>query len=96
MLMNTVGLAIKLLRSCGRFCALPYRQRAAASVSVPLTMRDLLQQLDQDYYRAALLLVAHAELEHLRQEPPPGIDVERSRKTPFGVAPGADGGLTKE
>jgi hypothetical protein len=36
-------------------------------------MRELLQQIDLDYYRIARLIMAHAELEHLRQERP--VDV---------------------
>ena len=32
-------------------------------------MQDLLPQLDLDYYRSALLLVARAEVKRLRQEP---------------------------
>jgi hypothetical protein len=31
-------------------------------------MQELLQQIDLDYYRSARLLIAHAELEQLRQE----------------------------
>jgi len=48
--------------------ALPNRQRAAASAIIPAIMQHPLQQLDLDYYRYALLLVARAELERLRQE----------------------------
>jgi hypothetical protein len=40
-------------------------------------MQELLQQIDLDYYRSARLLMAHAELEHLRQERP--ADVERQK-----------------
>jgi phosphoserine phosphatase len=43
--------------------ALPNRQRAIASGSITYIMQELLQQLDLDYYRSALLLVARAELE---------------------------------
>jgi hypothetical protein len=31
-------------------------------------MRELLQQIDLDYYRSVRLLIAHAELEQLRQK----------------------------
>jgi hypothetical protein len=71
--------------------ALPNRQLAAASDSVGYIMHDLLQQLDLDYYRSALLLVARAELERLRQERSAGTDVERRSKTPLGAVPTADG-----
>ena len=40
-------------------------------------MRELLQQIDLDYYRMARLLMVRAELEHLRRERP--ADVERQR-----------------
>jgi hypothetical protein len=42
-------------------------------------MQELLRQLDQDYYRSALLLVARAELEYLRQEHA-AIVIESGRK----------------
>jgi hypothetical protein len=59
-------------------------------------MQDLLQQLDQDYYRSALLLVARAELEQLRQMRRAGIDVKRGKKTPFRTEPTADGTASPE
>jgi hypothetical protein len=40
-------------------------------------MQDFLQQLDLDYYRAALLLVARAELERLQQKQVTYVDVKR-------------------
>jgi hypothetical protein len=76
--------------------ALPNRQRAAASGSVNYTMRDLLQQLDLDYYRSALLLVARGELDRLRQEGSASTDCERWTKTPFGALPAADGAASPE
>jgi hypothetical protein len=79
-----------------RFCTLPNRQRAAASINVIAIMQDLLQQLDQDYYRSALLLVARAELEQLRQMRRAGIDVKRGKKTPFRTEPTADGTASPE
>jgi hypothetical protein len=48
--------------------ALPNRQRAMAPGNIGNMMQELLQQLDLDYYRSALLLIARAELERLRQE----------------------------
>ena len=53
-------------------------------------MQDFLQQLDQNYYRSALLLVVRAEVVHLRQESSAGVDVESGRKTPLGTVPTAD------
>jgi hypothetical protein len=69
--------------------ALPNRQRAIASGSIGNTMQDLLHQLDLDYYRSALLLVVHAELERLRPDCSAGTDVERRSKSPFGASPAA-------
>lgn len=46
----------------------PNRQRAIATGSIGYMMQDLLQQLDRDYYRSVLLLVARAELERLQHE----------------------------
>jgi hypothetical protein len=45
-------------------------------------MRELLQHLDPDYYRSALLMVARGELEQLRQERSIGAEVQMSRKIP--------------
>jgi hypothetical protein len=75
---------------------LPNRQRAIASGSVGYIMHDLLQQLDLDYYRSALLLVARAELERLRQERSAATDVERRSKIPFGTSPAAEGAASPE
>jgi hypothetical protein len=69
--------------------ALPNRHRAKASGSIGYIMQDLLQQLDLDYYRSALLLVARTELGRLRQEHSASTDVERRSKTPFGASPTA-------
>jgi hypothetical protein len=73
----------------------PNRQRAKASGSIDSIMQELLQQLDLDGYRSALLLVARTELERLRQQRPAGTDVERY-KTPFGASPTADGATSPE
>jgi hypothetical protein len=43
-------------------------------------MQELLQQIDLDYYRSARLLIAHAELEQLRQVRSASADVERRRR----------------
>jgi hypothetical protein len=59
-------------------------------------MRDHLQQLDLDYYRSALLHVARAELERLRQERATGTDVEKWCKSPFGASPMAEGAAAPE
>jgi hypothetical protein len=75
---------------------LPNRQRPIAAGSIGHIMRDLLQQLDLDYYRSALLLVARAELERLRQERSAITDVERRAKTPFGASSRADGAASPE
>jgi hypothetical protein len=76
--------------------ALPNGQRAIASGSIGYMMQDVLQQVDLDYYRSALLLVARAELERLRQERSAGTDVERRSKAPFGAVPTADGAASPE
>jgi hypothetical protein len=57
--------------------ALPDRQFAAVLDIMQPTMRELLQNIDIDYYRSAQLLIVHAELERLRQEPPASADVKR-------------------
>lgn len=59
-------------------------------------MQEPLQQLDLDYYRSALLLVARAELERLRPERSAGTDVERRSKSPFGASPTAGGAASPE
>jgi hypothetical protein len=76
--------------------ALPNRQRAAASGSIGYIMQDLLQQLDLDYYRSALLLVVRAELERLQHERSVDTDVERRSKFPFGAPPTAEGPASPE
>jgi hypothetical protein len=54
-------------------------------------MKELLQQLELDYYRSALLLATRAELERSRQERPADTGVARRRKTPLGAPASADG-----
>ncbi len=76
--------------------ALPYRQRATASASIGHIMRDFLQQIDLDYYRSALLLIARAELERLRQERPADTCVEKRSKSPFRASPAAGGAISPE
>lgn len=41
-------------------------------------MRDLLQDIDLDYYRSALLEIARAEIERLRKELLRGADTEKA------------------
>ena len=76
--------------------ALPNRQRAAASGSIAHLMRDLLQKLDLDYYRSALLLVARAELERLRQERSARAEAERRSELPLGTSRSADSAVSPE
>ena len=73
--------------------ALPNRQQAVASGTIGHIMQDLLQLLDLDYYRSALLLVARAELERLRQEYSAGTDAERRSQIPFGASPATAAGV---
>jgi hypothetical protein len=47
-----------------------------------LFMKELLQQIEPDYYRFVQLLIAHAELKQLRQW---RVDVKRRSKIPLGV-----------
>jgi hypothetical protein len=46
-------------------------------------MKELLQQIDPDYYRFVQLLIAHAEFEQLRQW---RVDVMRRSKIPLGMS----------
>jgi hypothetical protein len=69
---------------------LPNRQRAITSGTVGHVVQDLLQQLDFDYYRSALLHVARAELERLRQGRSEGDYVEGQSKSPFGAPPSVE------
>jgi hypothetical protein len=75
---------------------LPNRQRAIAPGSIGHIMQGILKQLDLDYYRSALLLVARAELKPLRQERSADTDVERRTKTPFDASPTAEGAASPE
>jgi DNA-directed RNA polymerase subunit K/omega len=59
-------------------------------------MQDLLQKLDLDYYRLALLLAARAELERLRQERSTSVDVETRSKLPLGTSLSADSAISPE
>jgi hypothetical protein len=71
--------------------ALPNRRRAAASDSIGYRMKELLQPLELDFYRSALLRSTRAELERSRQERRAGTGVARRRKTPLGAPASADG-----
>lgn len=55
---------------------LPDRQFAMLPGIVQRSMQELLQQIDIDYFRAARLLIVHAELERLRQERPALADAK--------------------
>jgi hypothetical protein len=76
--------------------ALPNRQLAAASGSIGHVMQDLLQRLDLDYYRSALLLVARAELERLRQERAASADVQARGELPLSTSCSADSAVSPE
>jgi hypothetical protein len=59
-------------------------------------VRDLLQRLDLDYYRSALLLAARVELARLRQEHSVDPDGERRSEPLFGTVPTLDAAATPE
>jgi hypothetical protein len=46
-----------------------------------IVMRDLLEEIDADYYRAARLLIVRAELEVLRRARSTAAEAIRRRKT---------------
>jgi len=50
-------------------------------------MKELLQQLESDYYRFVQLLIAHAELKPLRQW---RVDVKRRSTIPLGMSRAPD------
>jgi hypothetical protein len=50
-------------------------------------MKELLQQIERDYYRFVQLLIAHAELEQLGQW---RIDVKRRSTIPLGMTRAPD------
>jgi hypothetical protein len=50
-------------------------------------MKEVLQEIDRDYYRAVRLLIVRAELEQLRQWP---VDVERRSKIPLKMSRSPD------
>jgi hypothetical protein len=47
-------------------------------------MRDVLEHIDLDFYRSARLLIVHAEIAHLRQQP--SACIEQQRKIPLGTS----------
>jgi hypothetical protein len=53
-------------------------------------MEELLQEIDRDYYRAARLLIAHAEIENLRRGSSPAADTTRRRKRAPGFSSSTD------
>jgi hypothetical protein len=56
---------------------------AAVFASLSRIMQELLQQIDSDYYLAALLLVVRTELERLREGHSALLDAKRQSKTTF-------------
>jgi len=53
-------------------------------------MRELLQQIDPDYYRSARLLIVRADLEQLRHGRSAFVDIERQSKIPLGMSRSPD------
>jgi hypothetical protein len=53
-------------------------------------MQDLLQHIDLDYYRSAQLLIARAEIAHLRQQSSALACVEQQSKSPIGTSTQVD------
>jgi hypothetical protein len=53
-------------------------------------MEELLQLIDSDYYRSALLLMVRAELERIRQERSALADIERRSKNTVGTSSSED------
>jgi multidrug resistance efflux pump len=49
-------------------------------------MQDLLQQIDQENYRAAQLLVARAEIAQLRRQASASVHTEQQSKIPTGAS----------
>jgi hypothetical protein len=49
-------------------------------------MEDLLQQIDLDYYRSALLLIVRAEIAQLRQQSSALACAEQPTKIPLGTS----------
>jgi hypothetical protein len=60
--------------------------------TLALHMKELLQQIDSDYYRSARLLIVRAEFEQLRQRPSEFIDVERRSNIPLGMSRSPESG----
>jgi hypothetical protein len=61
--------------------------RGAAVEPSSSFMKELLQQIDPDYYRFVQLLIAHAELKQLRQW---RVDVKRRSQIPLGMSRALD------
>jgi hypothetical protein len=53
-------------------------------------MQELLQQIDSEYYRSALLLFVRTEIERLRQGRSALIDVKRPSEDPLGTPDSTD------
>lgn len=79
------------LRSNGtgrsRLGALADRQPQGTSGTIRRFMKELLQQIDPDYYRSVQLVIAHTELKQLRQW---RIGVKRRSKIPLGMCRSPD------
>jgi hypothetical protein len=75
-------------------CGLPDRQ-PAASFSTIQPMQEFLRQIDLEYYRAARLLIVHAELEKLRQVRPASTDVGARRRPRMGSGTPDVGAITR-
>jgi len=58
-------------------------------------VRDLLQQIDLDYYRSVRLLIVHAELEHLRGVSSASVELESRRRPRMGNGAEAVGLTTR-
>jgi hypothetical protein len=59
-------------------------------------MDELLQQIDLDYYRSALLLVARADLERLRQECASDAAAAKPRKVSLDADHGTRASLVQD
>ena len=59
-------------------------------------IKDLLRQLDLDYFRSMLLHAVRAELERLRQERSAGRGLDPCGASPFRASSTADGEASSE
>jgi hypothetical protein len=63
---------------------------------INIQMDELLHQIDLDYYRSALLLVARAALERLRQECSSEVEKQRKASLDASVAGGRRGSVIED